>query len=246
MANNDNASLVRITEQTLRKALADATEVVMKDMDDAIFWLEQSPEFGERWASFANGNESLARSAILKHLQSVRDKWAREWPFFGQNPRPFVQEVLAQSFERGLWAGWINGYLTQFSKEQGFTRERLFSKQLDKELINEHVGASPDFAVMIHDFVIGNAIIDRLKNLNVIKAETTKGAIAQLARQRDQSGPAPTVTVRGDIGVAESETLDEIRALWEWSHNYPAEVSVMLQHSGAEGNPRPLDPFPTF
>jgi hypothetical protein len=245
VADGDHVSLVRVTEATLKQALAAGTKVVEDQMDDAIFWMQQSPTFGERWAQFSGGNESVALTRIRQHMQSLRDKWAKDWPYFGKDPKPFTPSVLADSFERGLWAEYIESYFTDyFKKDGGFTRDDVFSKRLD-HMLDEPANrfhTRMDYQSLHMDHLgIANALVVELKRLNVVIAETKKGAIEQFTRTGANEGPAPVATVKGDV-----DSWDEIRSLWQWAENYPAGAAASVKSAGAEGVPRTLPAIPSY
>jgi hypothetical protein len=186
----------------------------------------------------------MAQNRIRQHLQSLRDKWAKAWPYFGSDPKPFTQTVLADSFERGLWSEYIGSYFTGYFGKDGFTRADVFSKRLD-DMLSEPANRfhqRPDYDSLHMDHLgIANALVVELKRLNVVMAETKKGAIEQTMRMAANEGPAPVAAVTDAV-----DTWDEIRSLWQWADNYPDGAATSVKSAGAEGLPRTLAPIPSY
>jgi hypothetical protein len=88
---------------------------------------------------------------------------------------------------------------------------------------------------------IANALVVELKRLNVVMAETKKGAIEQTMRMSANEGPAPVAAVTDAV-----DTWDEIRSLWQWADNYPVGAATSVKSAGAEGLPRTLAPIPSY
>lgn len=236
-APDDTGSLVRLTEESLTNALEDGTKVVADDMQKAIFWMEQSPDFGEAWANFVGGNEFQARNLIRLRLQDLRDDWAKRWPYFGQDPKPIDQVQLSQAFERLLWAAFVDTHFTQefiaLGKWQGvgpYSPEDVFSKKMDK---NQNYFS--------RSLEIGESITDRLKRLNIVEAETYAGWQQQLTWKASEGAPVPSVQVSTEV-----DSFDEVRAIWKWARDYPGEVQAAVRHAGSEGVPRTLKAIPAY
>jgi hypothetical protein len=241
-ADSDHVTLVREMERLLLDALKAGTEVVVEQMEEAIVWMEEKPDFGEAWADKCNGNESIARKAILAHFQTVRDTWAREWPYFGQTPKP-LHPALSEAFERALWAGYIDGYFGQFSKRFQFTRDDLFSKRVDARF--NIPAPKPGQRIMIYsyppvgwDTALGNAIVDRLTQLNVVIARTSQERRNQMDKAKAKQAPEAMALVKGEV-----DRLDEMRALWSWAGAYPHQWLALAKRKGAEGADRKLEPL---
>jgi len=237
VAPDDTASLIRLTEEALSNALEDGTKVVADDMQRAIFWMQQSPEFGEAWANFAKGNEATARNLIRSHLESIRNSWAIRWPYFGQDPKPINQVYLAQQFERLLWAAFVDTHFTQafihlgkFQLVGPFSPEDVFSKRMDK---NQNYFS--------RSLGIGEAITDRLKQLNIVQAETFAGKLNQMEWQEQEGAPEPSVEISTEV-----DSFDEVREIWKWARDYPGAVQAAVHHAGSEGIPRNLKTIPTY
>jgi hypothetical protein len=156
--------------------------------------------FGKTWFEYA-GNVALARSQIRAHVERIRDDWANKWEFFGKVPRPIHREGLAQTIERSLWAGHI---LERFSDERRYGEPDI---ETSVEGFGEAVGGK----------VLENVIVVQLKNLNVIQAETTKGAYEQQARigNPDLQSPVPGTRIKDEV-----DTRTEVQRLKEWANKY--------------------------
>ena len=89
---------------------------------------------------------------------------------------------------------------------------------------------------MVHEI-----IIDRLKNLNVVVAETTKGKLEQANRMIPGDEPRPDVRVAGEV-----DDFDEMRSLWSWAYGYPQSALDLVRKAGSEGISRALAPIPTY
>jgi hypothetical protein len=215
-ADSDHVTLVREMERMLLDALKAGTEVVVEQMEEAI--------------------------VILAHFQTVRDTWAREWPYFGQTPKP-LHPALSEAFERALWAGYIDGYFGQFSKRFQFTRDDLFSKRVDARF--NIPAPKPGQRIMIYsyppvgwDTALGNAIVDRLTQLNVVIARTSQERRNQMDKAKAKQAPEAMALVKGEV-----DRLDEMRALWSWAGAYPNQWLALAKRKGAEGADRKLEPL---
>jgi hypothetical protein len=237
LAPDDTGSLVRLTEQALTDALDDGTSVVLDDIQKAIVWMEQSSDFGDGWAAFTNNNETLARIQIRERLEQVRGGWAKQWPVFGTDPKPINQSLLSQSFERALWSAFIDKFYTDgfisLGKWQGvgpFSYDDVMSKRMDK---NQNY-----FSRM---FGLGDDIVNRLKYLNIVRAETDLGLIQQVRRITDENAPNPAAEVDDEV-----DSYDEVREVWKWARKYPGDIDQQVKFAGAEGVPRALPVIPSY
>jgi hypothetical protein len=244
LAAGDHVSLVRITEEGLKQALEDGTKVVANQMQQAVVWMNATAEFGDAWRDFAGGNKTRARDIIRAHLQLVRDTWASKWAYFGQKPKPFDRHGMSMRLERMLWAGYLNEYFEDVLAKRGLTFDKM-SAMRSKAWADDTYGShgrnfypkeAQDelnemyFPSYVFDFP--DAIVTKLKNLNVIKAETAKGAAAQ--KERVASGaPHPAVKITDEV-----DRFDEIFRLWGWARNPPIDESI--ESFSTEGTPRAL------
>jgi hypothetical protein len=241
LAAGDHVSLVSITEDELKLALEDGTKVVGGQIERAIVWMNTETEFGDAWRDFAGGNETRARDLIRAHLQNVRDTWASKWPYFGQKPKPFDRHGMSMRLERMLWAGYLNDYFEDvlgltYDKMMAMTAKAWVDDTYGKHGRNFYPKEAQDdlnemyFPSAVFDFP--DAIVTKLKNLNVIKAETAKGAVAQ--KERVASGaPHPTVKITDEV-----DRFGEILRLWGWARNSAIDESI--ESFSTEGTPRAL------
>ena len=99
---------------------------------------------------------------------------------------------------------------------------------------------------ILSEVAFGSPIINRLKELNVVFAETKEERDAQGASQKaeerwnkeDDKGPdlhqeKPTLDVKGSVD------LNELRALWDWARQYSKDrsKSVLMPGNGARAFP---------
>lgn len=247
LADDDPRTLVRIVEQSLKDAVDDGTQAVADQMDEAVFWMEQSPDFGAAWSALTNGQETPARDLIRQQFQDVRDRWAKAWPYFGQNPKPFDQSILAQEFERALWAGFFEGYFSQAAKKAGFTFDQVMNKTIDNTLKRQRYSsilldeAPPEMTSVIHSMDVGYQITNKLRTLNVLLAKSAPEIANQQLRTATGEAPKPA----GDVGY-QTASFDEVRTLWGWARGYPAQAAEVVKKKSAEGTPRTLAAIPKY
>ena len=191
---------------------------------------------------------TAAREKIRAHLEKLRDDWARKWPYFGQDPKRFDQQALAEDFERALWAAFLEGIFSQGAKACGFTFADLMTKKVDARLKVDHVNPKTgdvNKSAWQHSIYrhmhISTEIVAKLRKLNIVRANTPLELGEQQGRIAKDGAPQPTALVFG-----EADELDEIRALWDWAHKYPAQATDDVKRKGAEGIPRKLDPIPKY
>ena len=190
-----------------------AANVILERLDEVKKWLNSpDPEFGEIWCAFS-GTTERARVEIVPHFTALRDDWARRWLFYGTNPALVNEPLLAETFERTLWAVYV----------------------LNTKVSYTPTGKHSSVAVGKD---IENAVVNRLKELNVVWAETGKGHWEQM--QRIPSGaPTPMTIVDGTI-----DTRDEVTGLDNWAKEHlksvPADISKRLVPPGW---PRQLPPL---
>lgn len=189
----------------------ESAEVVLKGLRDTQEWMREGVEFGEAWLAHKKGNHEQARIAIRLHVDNLRSEWAATWDIFGKVPRPINRLLLADQFERALWAYFIvqlfDSVIEAVSKNAKL-QATLQMKGLDKaEKLEQLRYLQEDWRNGIgHRKWIEAAIVNRLKELNVVFAETDKGKLDQ-ANRMIENAPRPEVHVFGavDRGVEVEE-----------------------------------------
>lgn len=186
-------------------------------------WVERHPEdpdsFGAVWASFTNSREVKARGLIAEHFNRVRKQLATQWYFFGKDPVSFNQTRIENACERALWAGHV---LTRVPNTVEWIEERDgrggWRRRNRKGLADK--------------------IVDRLKHLNVVMAETQKDRGEQGSRVALSREPFPTVKV-----VDSLDQDKEVTGLKKWAREYIAKLESKGEQYFPEGTQRTLQAF---
>jgi len=194
----DSSAGVELLRNQFLDFIDASANVVIKQFTNAQTWMNESNEFGEAWAKFGGADP---KAKIRLHFDDLRKDWAKQWTFFGTAPLPIATPILTDTIERALWAGHV---------------ARLFS---DPRFTNEPdtMTVAEGFADAVGGKVLENAVVNRLKSLNVVKAETQGGFIAQWVRQADQTIQAPRPSVKIDDEVDTRTEVDRLRA---WAEDY--------------------------
>jgi len=177
--------------------------VVLKQLRDTQDWMREGTEFGEAWLKHTKGNEELARTCIRQHLDKLRREWADQWDFFGKVPRKIDRFLLANQFERALWAYFIvqlfDAAIDAVSRSPQLQQTlRVMGKDTLPKLEQLQYLQEEWYHGIGHRKWVEAAIVNRLKDLNVVFAETDKGKLDQANRMIDGS-PAPEARVFGAV-----------------------------------------------
>lgn len=187
----------------------DSKKLVLGEFKKVQQWLNQESEFGEAWLAYTDGNVDLARNQIVSHIEKKRDEWAAKWEFFGKTPIAVSRFLLADLYERAWWATYIIKALTFFP----------YGKEMTPE--SEHFRTLAPLGRGGRK-LLERAIVDRLRQLNVVWAETPTGVIEQ-QRRAGQGSPLPEVSIDGAI---ENEEAGEALAAYRWAKNYVQKASA--------------------
>lgn len=171
------------------KLLEESQQAVIKQFGAAQDWMNQHPDFGSAWLTAAGGNVELARVMILQQFEAIRGVWIALWEFYGKEPYPITRALLANTFERALWAGFLLNVFGEWNDQSYHQRGHR----------------------LIKGRVVQEAIVNRLKQLNVVLAETEIGSADQ-REQIKQGEPTPLVKIEDDL-----DELGELRALEGWA-----------------------------
>jgi hypothetical protein len=179
----------------------ESASVVVKQFTNVETWMNETTDFGEAWAKFGGAD---AKTKIRLHFDSLRNAWAKQWKLFGTNPVPISTQMLAATIERALWAG----YLALALSDPKFSREPTFAEVAIEAETGYHSNLGK---------VLENAVLKRLKDLNVVKEETVRGLVRQLGQERDPNigAPAPTVSVKDQV-----DEVEEVAGLRAWAEDY--------------------------
>lgn len=181
------------------KLINGSAKVVYDQFSLAQRWMNESTEFGEAWLADTDGNEAAAREKIRGYFESWTRVWARKWEFYGTRPQAFDRFRLAKQFERALWAA----YLIQ-----------RIASTLNEGLVDTGQHNSR-YYLGSRLSVAEEAVVNRLKYLNVVLAETTKGSLEQANRMIQDGAPLPTTEVWGS-----ADFLMEAWNLRDWARRY--------------------------
>ena len=210
---------VKKLETDFGQLIADSAKVVLKQFEAVLIWLAGKAEFGQAWIAHNNGNLTAARASIKSRLTKLRGQWAQHWEFFGTTPtdldpkrRPGRRDRLANHFERSLWASYTTRAIQSVQAE----RKEMEKWRTPGTMSHYHLYPGPEYTW--RDPYIGRsvdeAIVDRLKQLNVVMGETVKGVGQQLNRTRIGE-PHPGVEVKGAVDRKSEET-----AVLAWAGDY--------------------------
>lgn len=205
----------------------DSKKLVLGEFKKVQQWMNQEFEFGEAWLSHADGSVERARTGIVRHIEKLRDDWAGKWEFFGKTPQAISRMSLAAQYERAWWASYIIKALTFFP----------YNKEMTPE--SEHFHTISQLGRGGRK-LLERAIVDRLRELNVVLAETHTG-LAEQVKRANQGSPMPDVFIEGAI---EADDSAEALAAYKWAKGFlqkaPMEAASKFFPPAA---PRKLEPL---
>jgi hypothetical protein len=73
--------------------------------------------------------------------------------------------------------------------------------------------------------LLERAIVDRLRQLNVVFDEAEKGVVEQV-RRANEGSPLPEINIEGAI---EADDADEALAAYRWAKSYVAKASLVAE-----------------
>lgn len=229
----DNLLTVQHLKATNEHLFADSIKVVVGTLKDAKQWMIDDTEFGELWAAYCNFNENNARAAIRARISDLRDQWAKDWQFFGQTPRPVPVPLLANQYERALWAD----YIVQIFPTSGVPIHHVIER-----------GSYTDYTQNLKDLEnyadyagikwVEAAIVNRLKELNVDVAETERGLVDQ-ANRMIAGEPRPEMHIKGAVN-----TGHDIEEIYGWAQRFMTHAKAETAHKFfPPGEPRRFKPL---
>ncbi|MBB4256106.1 MULTISPECIES: hypothetical protein [unclassified Bradyrhizobium] len=242
----DQPSVAANMDADFSRLVDESAEVVLSQLRDVQMWMNQGTEFGAAWLAREKGNVEQARTAVRQHIDTIRMRWAAEWEFFGKTPVKIARHFLADHYERALWADYIHEVfdraMAAMSKSPRYKRrvEELAKAGLSdlEQLENLEEDWREGFG---HHNWIESPIVNRLKELNVVFAETNKGSLDQANRMIDGS-PRPEARVKGAV-----DTGKEIDEIYGWADMFLMGVRDTTAHRFfPESKPRRLDPLPSY
>lgn len=199
----DSPGGIESLRQDFNKNVKESKGLVLAEFKKVQQWLNQESEFGEAWLAYTGGSKEVARSQIVVHIETLRNDWAKKWDFFGKTPSSLSRMPLAELYERAWWATYIIKALTFFP--------------YNKEMTPESEGFETISQLGRGDRkLLERAIVDRLRQLNVVFAETAAGRVEQ-GKRTSTGAPQPEVTIGGAI---EKDEAGEALAAYRWAKNY--------------------------
>jgi hypothetical protein len=236
------------------KLVDESSAVVRDQLSEAQTWMNESTEFGEAWAAYTGGNAERARTQIRLHFDKLRQEWANNWEFFGKTPKQSVRKLVADQYERGLWAAYIINLFDQaveaLRNDPRFKAmvERLKGRELELlEALEDDPGLPQGLGDMhvaekyYHKKWVEAAIVNRLKELNVVVAETDRGKLDQTTRVHEGS-PTPEAHIKG--AVNRGHDIEEIYGWADFFLMGAADESAYKFFPPAK--PRTLAPLPSY
>jgi hypothetical protein len=188
--------------------IGSSKQLVLNQFKDVQGWMTDSTDFGSDWMLYADGNFERARVEIYRHIDSLRQKWAKEWEFFGKAPTTIHQNLLADQYERSLWAGYILAALEGVEKNLAATKAggRYTGDYLVRKAIED-------------------AILSKLKQLNIVVGETS-GGLQEQAKRVAEGSPQAEVDIDGSV-----DRYREALRLREWAANYMQNVRMVTERT---------------
>lgn len=205
----DSPSGLESLRQDLNKNVRESKGLVLGELKKVQQWLNQVSEFGEAWLAFCGGSKKLAEIQIVLHIEKLRDDWAKNWEFFGKTPFVISRTLLAELYERAWWATYVIKALTFFPYNKEMTPE---SEQF--ETISQ-LGRGDRK-------LLERAIVNRLRELNVVLADTKAGRVAQM-QKAFAGAPVPEISIGGAV---EKHEAGEARVAYSWAKTYVEKAST--------------------
>jgi hypothetical protein len=207
----------------------DSKKLVLGEFKNVQQWLNQESEFGEAWSAYAGGSIELARTEIVIHIEKLRDNWAKKWEIFGKTPIVVSRHLTAELFERAWWATYIIKALTVFP----------YGKEVTPESNDHHMWESLQLGAR-QGKLVHTAIVDRLRRLNVVWADSHTGMTEQ-GQRASRGSPMPEISIDGAI---EGDEPGEALAAYRWAKSYVQKASA--EAAGKffpPATPRKLEPL---
>ena len=177
----------------LLNTLEAAKQLFLSELAKLARSIRETKDFGERWLKQAKGNKEVAKELIRVQLGFLRLNWSERFLYYGNDPNLRPTPQLVEEMERQLWATCIrNMNLTRFAKRP-------------TNALGEPRGGT----------TISSVVINKLRELNVVKEFPFKGQIVQAARVGATGAPKPSILVWGDANEQR-----ELVALGEWAATY--------------------------
>jgi hypothetical protein len=202
----DSSARVELLRNEFLRLIEDSAKVVITQFTNVQTWMNENNEFGEAWTK-SGGADPKAR--IRLHFDGLRNEWAKQWKFFGTDPVPIATQTLTDTIERALWAG----HLARVFSDPRFTtkpdpmsvKDRLGGRGAARAKSPEDVGGK----------ALENAVLDRLKLLNIVNEETFEGKLDQFKREMNVGAPHATVGIEDEV-----DRRSEVDRLRAWAQDY--------------------------
>jgi hypothetical protein len=199
---------LEVLRSAFNRMVEEAAALVNGELKNAKNWMNEREEFGMEWIRYCGGDAERARREIGDHINKLRKHWAVYWEFYGKKPQPIALGPLAHQYERAIWVGHVHsalyGQLRSVSAEAHIAEVRRRSR--GEGMLGRGEGPKAKIGVRIP-----NAIIARLKHLNVVLAETDRGAVDQMTRTASEGAPTPQVAIDDKF-----DTLGEYDSMKAW------------------------------
>jgi hypothetical protein len=242
----DQPSVAANMDADFGRLVDESAEVVLKQLREAQAWMNEGTQFGEAWVAYAKGSVEKARTEIRLHFDKLRTQWANDWEFFGKEPIKIARSFLADQYERALWADYIVNLFDAIMEAMGKNPQlRARVQELERAGLNkleQLQDLEEDWRQGFgHKTWVESPIINRLKDLNVVFAETSDGARDQ-AKRVTGGDPRPDAHVIG--GVDRGKEIEEI---YGWADFFLLGVAdETARRFFPPAKPRRLDPLPSY
>ena len=242
----DQPSVAANMDADFSKLIDELVAVVLNQIKDVQNWMFEGTEFGEAWAARTGGNLERARMEIRLHIDTLRQEWAKEWQFFGKTPCMIQRPALAEQYERGMYAEYV---VKLFDSVLEAARRAPRHKGLVAELDKAGLDTAGELSELEEDWRHGfghhtwveRALVNRLKELNIVFAETRQGKLDQ-ANRMIEGKPRPEVHVKGAVNRGH-----DIEEIYGWADFFMKGVRDQTAHRFfPAAKSRILEPLPSF
>ncbi len=220
-ANAPSRDLHQSLRTRMEASLRDEKEKTVKTISDMALELRRSSTFIKGAYEFfvklnaqvRGGNVGVQQMAADRFVERMvdeqREKWAKEWLYYGNLPPQTSIVEMSRKIEREIWAMWIiDQEFTLYSQQKG-----SFAGEVDGTWEELYVAGRDGLA--FHSLIVA-----RLTDLGVVIPQTSR-QFADL-NERNWGNPnkeKPTVLVKDSVD--DSQELDEIQA---WAKNRQPEL----------------------
>lgn len=216
--NADSRDLHQSLRTKLEAALNDERERTIKTISDLALAVRRNPNFGKNAVEYLlktypqiRGDHSgpimdgVADRFIEKLVDDQRNKWAKEWLYYGNLPPQTSILEMSRKIEREIWAMWL--------MDQGYRYVEYDAAIVTGEAVSGYI--KRQYVEGRNKLRFNDLVVERLIELGVLLPQTSRQLAALNDRNANSSHKEhPTVLVRGSVDDAAE--LEEIQT---WAKN---------------------------